>query len=272
MWIESLFSHPKPIIGMVHLDSLPGTAGYDTTSGLRKVIDLAKSDYENLVSGGIDGVIFCNENDKPYAKNIGKEAVAAMTAVVLSVVPGGSAIPFGIDMQWDPFASLAVAGATGAGFIRGITCGTFCGDLGFLTPDTDGIIKYRHELGADHVRIITNLMPEFSHSMDPRPASLIAQTVIKSSLVDAICVSGIMAGQAAPYEQLREIKEAVGQFPVVANTGVSFETVTSILEIADACIVASCLKEKGALGCRIDKERVKRLITLTGRDKKNGTY
>ena len=262
MWIDSLFNRPKPIIGMVHLDCLPGTAGYDAAAGLGKVIDNAKADYENLVSGGIGGVIFCNENDKPYLINLGKEAVAAMTAVVLSVVPGDPAVPFGIDMQWDPFASLAVAAATGANFIRGITCGTFCGDLGFLTPDTAGIIKYRRDIGAGHVRIITNLMPEFSHSMDPRPASLVAQTVIKSAAVDAIAVSGVMAGQAAPYEQLREIKGATGQFPVVANTGVSFDTVASILEIADACVVATCLKENGVSECRIDKERVKRLIAL----------
>lgn len=267
MWMESLFSHPKPIIGMVHLDCLPGAAGYDTSSGLSKVIDHAKSDYENLVSGGIDGVIFCNENDKPYAKDIGKETVAAMTAVVLSVMAGGSAVPFGIDMQWDPFASLAVANATGAHFIRGITCGTFCGDLGLLAPDTARIIKYRNELGANHIKIITNLMPEFSRSIDPRPVSLIAQTVTKSAMVDAICVSGVMAGQAAPYQQLREIKEAVGQFPVVANTGVNFDTIASIFEIADACIVATCLKENGSPGGRIELQRVKRLIELSGKER-----
>lgn len=265
--METLFSSRKLIIGMVHLDCLPGSAGYDTSSGLSKVIEHAVSDYENLVAGGIDGVIFCNENDKPYTKDIGKETVAAMTAVVMSVVSGRPGVPFGIDMQWDPFAALAVAYGTGAGFIRGIICGSFCGDLGLLVPDTAGIIKYRNELGANHIKIITNLMPEFSSSIDRRPASLVARTVTKSAMVDAVCVSGVMAGQAAPHQQLREIKEAVGDFPVVANTGVGFETVASILEIADACIVATCLKEDGCPDGRIDMQRVKQLIKLSGKER-----
>lgn len=262
MWTKSLFYHPKPVIGMVHLDCLPGSVGYDQSAGLKKVITNAKSDFENLVDGGIDGIIFCNENDKPYKKNMSKETVAAMTAVVLSVTGGDSAVPFGIDMQWDPCASLAIASVTGGSFIRSITCGTFCGDLGFFTPDAAAIIKYRKDIGASHVKIITNLMPEFSGSIDPRPVKLIAQTVIKSSLVDGICVSGVMAGKAAPYEQLSEIKAAVGDFPVFANTGVSFDTAENILKIADACVVATCLKENGAWNGRIEKDRVRKLIEL----------
>lgn len=262
MWVKQLFGHEKPVIGMVHLDCLPGAAAYDCTAGLSRVIDHAKSDYENLVLGGIDGVIFCNECDKPYEKEIGKESVAAMTAVVMAVLAGNRAVPCGIDMQWDPMASLAVANATGSLFIRGILCGSFCGDLGFLTPDTAAIAKYRRRIGAVHIKTITNLMPEFSRSIDPRPISLIAQTVSKSALVDAICVSGTMAGQAAALEQLSEIK-SVSELPVFANTGVNFETISGIMEIVDGCVVATCLKTNGLSGERVEAERVRRLMSLS---------
>ncbi len=259
MWIKDLFNGRKPVIGMVHLGPLPGSARY-AGAGLDVVISHAASDYNSLVDGGIDAVIFCNENDKPYAKEMSRECVAAMTAVVLSVTKGRSAVPFGIDLQWDPVASLAVALATGADFIRGIACGTFCGDLGFFTPDAHRIIQYRRSIGAEHIRIITNLMPEFSCSLDTRPVTLVAQTVTKSAMVDAVCVSGTMAGKAAPYEQLAEIKQAVGDFPVVANTGVTFDTVKDILSIADACVVATCLKVDGCPENRIDPARVERLM------------
>lgn len=268
MWLEEAFAHPKPIIGMVHLDSLPGSAGYAAEHGLNRIIHHAREDYEALVNSGIDGVIFCNENDKPYAKSMPKETVAAMTAVVLSAIQGMKTVPFGIDMQWDPFASLAIAGATGAAFIRGIVCGTYCGDLGLLTPDTAGIIQYRRALGAEHVRIITNLMPEFSYSLDCRPVTLVSQTVTKSTGVDGICISGVMAGQAAPYRQLSEIKDAVGAFPVIANTGVTFDTVSDILKIADACIVATCIKKDGAAGNRIDPQRVRALVASAGKEQR----
>jgi len=260
MWINELFHGCKPVIGMVHLEALPGTVLYDSGEGLEGVIRKARLDYDSLTEGGIDGVIFCNENDKPYCKKAGCEIVASMTAIISAVTQGRRKVPFGVDVQWDVCASLAVGLASGAGFVRGIACGTFCGDLGIFCADTEAIVKYRKAIGAQHIRILTNLMPEFSCTMDNRPVSLVAQTVRKSTLLDGICVSGVMAGEAAPYHQLIDIKEAVDDFPVVANTGVSFDTVGSILKIADACVVATCLKTDGKSGGRIDKTRVQRLM------------
>ena len=77
-----------------------------------------------------------------------------------------------------------------------------------------------------------------------------------------------MAGQAAPYRQLGEIKDAVGAFPVIANTGVTFDTVSDILKIADACIVATCIKKDGAAGNRIDPQRVRALVASAGKEQK----
>lgn len=262
MWVGELFGGKKPVIGMIHLDALPGTVLYNEALGLGPVIEHAKEDYHNLVEGGIDGVIFCNENDKPYSKNVGKEVVAAMTAIIHSVIGQSSEVPYGIDVQWDCKASLAVALAVKAAFIRGITCGTFCGDLGLFTPDTLDIMKYRHLIGGDHIKVLTNLVPEFSASLDFRPLSLIAQTVVKSSLVDGICVSGAMAGGDAPYEQLKEIKDVMDGFPVFANTGVNFSSIKDIIAVADACVVATCLKVDAKPYNRIDRDNVTKLMSL----------
>ncbi|MGE5613459.1 MAG: BtpA/SgcQ family protein [Bacillota bacterium] len=271
MWIDEMFHNQKPVIGMVHLDALPGTARYDNIGGVSTVIEHAKIDYQNLVDGGISGVIFCNENDKPYSKDVGKEIVAAMTTVIHRVTGGKPAVPFGVDVQWDAKAAIAIALAVGASFVRGITCGTFCGDLGHFTPNAEEIVKYRHAIGADHIKILTNMMPEFSYSLDRRPLELIAQTVSKSSLVDGICVSGVMAGKAAPYKQLRNIKRSVGNFPVIANTGVDFDNVNDILSIADACVVATCLKKDFCSQNRIDRNNVKKMMDLVRKERNDNS-
>ena len=60
MWTDDLFGNQKPVIGMVHIQALPGTVLYDGKAGLESVLANARQDYESLAEGGISGVIFCN--------------------------------------------------------------------------------------------------------------------------------------------------------------------------------------------------------------------
>ncbi|MBR5502741.1 MAG: BtpA/SgcQ family protein [Oscillospiraceae bacterium] len=245
---------------MVHLDAFPGTVRYDAEGGLEKICEHAAQDYNALCEGGVSGVIFCNENDKPYTMHAGPEIAATMTAVVNYVLnQAPKKIPFGIDIQWDPKAALAVAKATGAAFIRGIVCGTFCGDLGFFTPNPLEIAAYRKQIGAEHIKILTNLAPEFSCTLDTRDICVRAQTAVKSSPVDGLCVSGVMAGGDAPFEQLQRVKAAVANMdiPVFANTGVKPENAKDILAIADGCVTATCLKVEMISTNRIDVNNVR---------------
>lgn len=262
MWMNELFAIEKPIIGLVHLDALPGTNSYIEEDGIESIIRNARYDYLSLVEGGIDSVIFCNENDKPYSRKVEPHIIAIMTKIINSVVGDNSDLPFGVDIQWDPKASLAVALATKASFIRGIVCGTFCGDLGFLTPDTEEIFNYRKKINACHIRVLNNISPEFSDSIDRRPIILRAKTIVNSSQVDGLCVSGVMAGVLTSYAELHDIKDALGEFPVIANTGVNFENIVYVLENVDACIVATCLKTDANPKNRIDVNNVKKLMAL----------
>lgn len=267
MWMKTMFGVSKPVFGMIHLDPLPGTVLYHQTSDIDKVIEHAKQDYQALVDGGVNAVIFCNENDKPYSKVVGPHIIAAMTKVITSVVGTQPKFPFGVDIQWDAIASLAVASATKASFIRGVIAGTYCGDLGFFCPDSEAILKYRHQIGADNIRILTNINPEFSESMDKRPLDLRIMTMIKSALVDGICVSGTMAGVPNSYEYLEAIKQKIGDFPIIANTGITFDNIASALKYADACVVATSIKVNGNTKNRIDINNVKTLMAKLERAK-----
>jgi hypothetical protein len=56
----------KVVIAMVHIGTLPGTPLYDADGGLDKLIEGAIGDIERLQTGGVDAVMFGNENDRPY--------------------------------------------------------------------------------------------------------------------------------------------------------------------------------------------------------------
>ena len=51
---------------MVHIGALPGTRSTTPDGGLDKLIEGAIGDIERLQAGGVDAVMFGNENDRPY--------------------------------------------------------------------------------------------------------------------------------------------------------------------------------------------------------------
>lgn len=254
-WLQEVFHTPKPIIGMVHLPALPGTPLYDERSGIRGILDSAVGDLEGLIGGGVDAVIFCNENDRPYELAMGPESVAAMTKVV-SEAARDIPIPFGIDFLWDGVAAIAVAHATGAAFVREVFTGTYAGDMGLWSGNPGKALRFRRNIGATDVRLLFNIVPEFSVSLGDRTLKTIASTTVFSSLADAICVSGQTAGTAVSPEWLKEAKDALPETPVFANTGVRVSNVRQMLERADGAVVGSTFKKDGITWNRVDERRV----------------
>src|SRR5690348_17867648 len=128
-WLRELTGETKSIIGMVHLPALPGTPLYDESTAMTGIREWVKRDLDALQAGGIDAVMFCNENDRPYRLDSDFASVAAMADTVASVRAELS-VPFGVNVLWDPTATLAVAAATGASFCREIFTGAFGSDFG----------------------------------------------------------------------------------------------------------------------------------------------
>src|SRR3954469_17422095 len=160
-WLTELTGARKPIIGMVHLPALPGTPLYEGAAGMQLVRDSTARDLEALQAGGIDAVMFCNENDRPYRLDADMASVAAMSDVVAS--PRGElSVPFGVNVLWDPRATLAVAAATGAAFAREIFCGAFAGDFGLWVRSARGSFRYPPEGRRGGCRLIFNINAEFA--------------------------------------------------------------------------------------------------------------
>ena len=77
----------KVVIAMAHIGALPGSPLYDADGGVSKLIDGVLKDIEALQAGGVDAIMFGNENDRPYVLKAPPEGVAGMTAVVQAVKP-----------------------------------------------------------------------------------------------------------------------------------------------------------------------------------------
>ncbi len=258
--IKEIFGTDKAIIAMAHFPPLPGQPQYDAAGGVAALRASLERDLEILVSSGVDGVMFCNEGDRPYTTAAGPEATATMAAVIATLTPG-IGIPFGVDILWDPCAAIALGHAVGATFVREVFTGTYAGDFGFWEPETAAALRYRRALGAENLKLFFNITAEFASAVAPRSMGLTARSVLLSSLPDALCVSGVVTGSGVDAEMLQEAKEAVGDaVAVIANTGVRPETVGTLLGIADACIVGTAFKRDGDTWNPVESDRVDRLL------------
>jgi membrane complex biogenesis BtpA family protein len=254
-----LFEKKKPIIAMAHLGPLPGAPGYDAGGGIDALAEAVAADIEKLQAGGVDGIMFGNEGDRPYLLKASPESLAAMGAIVASQKPMLS-VPFGVDYLWDPYATVALAVATGAAFAREVFTGVYASDMGLWQPDCAGALRLRATLGRPDLKLLFNINAEFAAALDERPIEQRAASTVFSSLADVICVSGPLTGQPVDQSDLQKVKAAVQDRPVLANTGVDIDNVAGILEVADGCVVGTHFKQRGDTWAPVDGDRVKRFM------------
>ncbi len=249
----------KAIIAMAHIGALPGAPLYDADGGVQKLIDDVAKDIEKLQAGGVDAIMFGNENDRPYVFKASPESTAGMTAVVQALKPLLH-VPFGVNYLWDPTASVAIGVATGASFVREIFTGVFASDMGLWAPDCATAARLRRTLGRPDMKLLFNINAEFAHSLDVRPIELRARSAVFSSLADAILVSGPVTGEPADQSVLRKVCKTVNDVPVFANTGVNFDNVRDTLALASGVIIGTHFKVDGHTWNPVDGARVKRFM------------
>lgn len=262
-WLTELTGKPKPVIGMAHFPPLPGSPLYDAGGGMEAIRSWVRRDLRALQAGGIHAVMFCNENDRPYRLDADMASVAAMGDVIGGLKPEIS-VPFGVNILWDPTATLALAAATGASFCREIFTGAFAGDFGLWVRSAGDSFRYRKLLNAEHVRMLFNINAEFAQQIAPRPIAEVAKSVAFSSSPDGILISGPITGQPANVSALAEVAAAVESsgIPVLVNTGFRASNAVELLQFADGAIVGSSLKIDGVTWNPVEQERVEELMKV----------
>jgi membrane complex biogenesis BtpA family protein len=251
---RAVFGAGRPVIAMVHLGALPGTPLHDADAGLEGLVAGASRDLDALQAAGVDAVMFGNENDRPYELAVDAASTATM-AYVIGRLRERIRVPFGVNVLWDPMATMALAAATGAGFVREIFTGTYASDMGIWSPDAGRAMRYRDRLGRRDLAVLYNVSAEFAWSLDRRSLADRARSAVFSSVPDAVLVSGAITGEAAEMADLAAVKAVLPDVPVLANTGVKHDTVAEVLAVADGCIVGSALKEGGDTWAPVDAER-----------------
>lgn len=263
-WLSDMFGVSKPIIAMCHLAALPGDPGYDVEKGMAWIIERARRDLQALQDGGVDAVMFSNEASLPYLTQV--EPITSISmARIIGELKSQICLPFGVNVLWDPLASIDLAMATGALFVREIFSGVYASDFGLWNTTCGQVIRHQHTIHAKHIKLLFNIVPEAAVYLGARDIGDIARSTVFNNQPDALCVSGLVAGAETPLETLRLVKKAVPDTPVFANTGVRADNVHKHLEVADGTITATTFKRDGYIWNEVDVERVRTFMNVVKR-------
>jgi len=259
-WTEELLGTNKPIIAMCHLNPMPSDPNFDPETGMEGVVEYARKDFLALQNGGVDAVMFSNEFSAPYMIEVEPVVLASMARVIGELL-SDIKIPFGVDVQIDPYRTLDLAAATGAAFVRETITGTYTSDYGLRSLNPGKIIRYRNNNNqARNVKILYTLVPEGAAHLGDRSLVDIAKSTFFNHKPDALLVSGQGPGMQTSDELLKLAKDAVPNALVFANTGVNVETVEKKLSIADGAVVGTTFKVDGVFENHVDQARVKEFM------------
>jgi hypothetical protein len=259
MWIKDIFRVEKPVIALLHLQALPGDPLYDREGNLKKVIDIANKELKDLQDGGVDGILFANEFSLPYQKKVSHVTTAAM-GYIIGQLRKKIKVPFGVNVVLNPMASIELAAATGAHFVRSAFTGAYIGESGIINTDVAACVRRKIELGITSLKMFYKVNPESDIYIRERDIVKVTKSIIFHCFPDGLCVSGESAGSETDSEVIMSVKSVSKNIPVFCNTGCNAENIVSKLKTADGAFVGTYFKSDGKFDNNVDLQRVKEFM------------
>ncbi|HYB40491.1 MAG TPA: BtpA/SgcQ family protein [Candidatus Methylomirabilis sp.] len=259
MSLATILGVPGVVIGMVHLRALPGSPRWD--GSMEGVIGAALDDARALAEGGADALLVENYGDVPFAAGRVDAATVSAMSVVIGEIRRAVSRPIGVNvLRSDILSALAVAAATGSRFVRvNVHVGAAVTDQGVLTSAAHDSLRYRRLLGLD-IKIVADVQAKHGMPLAPIPIEHEARDCVARGLADAVVVTGVATGEPTPMSDLKRVRGAVPDVPILVGSGATPETAADLLSVADGLIVGTAVKRDGILHNPVDPRRVRRLV------------
>jgi len=265
---EGVFGVKIPVIGVIHLMPLPGAPLYNGAS-VKEISLKAVKDSKIMEDNGINALIIENFGDKMFQKTVGPETVAAMTYIAKDI-RNEINIPIGIcALQSDALASIAIAKAVQGAFVRvPYYTETSVVDAGTMESIAASALRYRRYLESD-VKIFADIHIKHSYPLMQRPIEYAAEDSYHRGLADAIIITGRKTGGDTNPEDIRRVRTALPELPLVVGSGVTEENVDNYISMVDAIIIATGLNVGGKVEAEPDPCRINSFMNKVKAYRKN---
>lgn len=246
----------KFIVGMVHLQPLPGNAAYRDNK--RELEEAAIEDAKTLIDCGVDAIALENFSDWPqYSTEIPLEAYSVMLNVA-SRIRSFCPCPFGVNIEMNAFRQeWAMAYAVGADFIRlEAFVDNRAGSFGYLEACSTPLAKIMKDYPSKTM-LFADVHTAETYGNPNIPINEAAQNA-KNHDADAVIITENDENKKITTEDVKSMREAVGDFPIIVGAGVKPNNVLDYLEYANGAIVGRGFKT----GERVDAALVKDFMKI----------
>jgi membrane complex biogenesis BtpA family protein len=252
----------KPVIGVIHVEALPGTPRYG--GDVKVIIESAVKEGKIYKDTGVDSIIVENMHDMPYLKKSAGHEVSTMMSIIGYEVKNISGLPCGIQiLAGANKQALAAANSAGLDFIRaeGFVF-AHVADEGLIESDAGGLLRYRKQISAEDILVFTDIKKKHSsHSITNDVSISETAKAAEFFLSDGIIVTGRLTGEEANVDELHSVKAAVS-LPIMIGSGITPDNIDKFYEVADGFIVGSYFKREGIWKNPVDPNRVKKLLNV----------
>jgi len=252
----------KTIIGMIHVQALPGTPLHKMAIG--NIIEQAVEEAKVYEQNDVDAIMLENMHDIPYLnRNVGPEIVAAMTAVCVAV-KNAVDLPIGLQiLAGANQAALAVALAADLNFIRAEAfVFSHVADEGWMDGCAGSLLRYRKQIGAEQIQIFTDIKKKHSSHAITGDLTIAEQShAAEFFLSEGIIVTGVSTGEPVLKKELLRVREKVA-LPLLIGSGITIDNIKEYWKLADAFIVGSYFKQMGNWKNPVDGNRVEHFMQV----------
>ncbi len=257
---SNLFPEKKSLIGMIHVQALPGTP--QNHLSVSEIAAQAVKEAKVLATSGMQAIMLENMHDVPYLnREVGPEITSTLTRIC-SEVRAVSELPMGLQiLAGANQAALSVAQAAELQFIRaeGFVFGHMA-DEGLLQSDAGELLRFRKHIGADQIHIFTDIKKK--HSSHAMTSDVSLEDTVEAAeffLSDGVIITGTHTGKPVNQDELGGVY-ASAQLPVLVGSGVTPTGLPQIIDMADAFIVGSYFKKDGNWKNEPDPQRIEALV------------
>lgn len=260
----SLLPGRKTVIGMIHLQPLPGTPFHEEET-FRNILRTAVASARALADGGADGCliqtvdrVYTTEDASDPARTV---AMGLITDAVVRAVADHREFVVGVQIMRNALtASLAVAKVAGGHFIRaGALVGMTLTPHGMVTADPLSVAEYRKRISAQSVGVVADVdSMHFRWFGGEKPTGEVARAA-RNMGADAVALGD--PDEARTHELIDSVRRAARGLPVLLAGHTHHENAARLLAEVDGAFVGTCLEE-GGWGGRIDADRVRAYVDI----------